>query len=465
MKLTTKLTAICAALLVLSAALLSGMMLWQVREQGYRELSRRSEEALGKTTDDFWQALSAISSQTESGPVQDIALQYAFRSCAPVGAVLAKEGQLLYAPTAIDPRPYLTLSQDSGIQSARISSGGSHYLLLGRAMVWKDWEFEIYLLANGGYIHQELAELLGRFGLLALCVCLLGLLGVRFVLRRTLAPLSQLQKTAQHIAEGNYSQRASVNTRDEVGQLAEHFNRMAQAVDTHIQTLTEQNARQQLFIGSVTHELKTPLTSLLLNVDTLRTMYLSQEQQQTLLESMDAQLHWLEQMVRKLLKLISLEKSTNIVPASVADLLAQVTTITAGTMGKYGTTLDISCQADTLPMDLDLLSSALVNLVENSAKASQPGQKIFLRAVGAVLEVRDEGRGIAPEDLSRVTEPFYMGDPSRSKVHGGFGLGLALVKEIAAVHHARLEIESTLGQGTTVRLVFPESGNETVMPR
>lgn len=139
--------------------------------------------------------------------------------------------------------------------------------------------------------------------------------------------------------------------------------------------------------------------------------------------------------------------------------------LTAGAMEKYGTTLETSCQADTLPMDLDLLSSALVNLVENSAKASRPGQKIFLRATGSVLEVQDRGRGIAPKDLSRVTEPFYMGDPSRSKVHGGFGLGLALVKEIAAVHHARLEIESTLGQGTTVRLIFEESGNETVMGR
>lgn len=465
MKLTTKLTAICAALLVLSAAVLSGMMLWQVREQGYRELARRTGESLQTLTSDFERTLLSGTSPAASAPVQDVYLQYAFRSCAPVGAVLARDGALLYAPTTVDPRSWLQVSPGSGIQSARISSGGIHYLLMGTAIQWQDRDFQIYLLADGTYLHQELAELLVRFALPALGVCVLALLAVRFLLRRTLAPLSQLQKTAQHIAEGNYSQRASVNTRDEVGQLAEHFNRMAQVVDAHIQTLTEQNARQQLFIASVTHEFKTPLTSLLLNVDTLRTMYLSQEQQEQLLESMDAQLHWLEQMVRKLLKLISLEKSAKIVPTPVADLLAQTKALTAGAMETYGTTLDISCQTESLPMDLDLLSSALVNLVENSAKASQPGQRIFLRAADGVLEVRDEGRGIAPEDLGRVTEPFFMGDPSRSKVHGGFGLGLALVKEIAAVHHARLEIESTPGIGTTVRLVFSESGNETVMGR
>ena len=67
----------------------------------------------------------------------------------------------------------------------------------------------------------------------------------------------------------------------------------------------------------------------------------------------------------------------------------------------------------------------------------------------------DHGRGIPEKDLARVTDPFYMGDPSRSKQSGGFGLGLALVKEIAAVHGGRLEIESHPGQGTTARITLP----------
>ena len=134
-------------------------------------------------------------------------------------------------------------------------------------------------------------------------------------------------------------------------------------------------------------------------------------------------------------------------------------------MEKYGTTLEISCTASMLPMDEDLLCSALLNLIENSAKASAPGQTIRLRAQGNRLEVSDNGRGIPQKDLDRITEPFYMGDPSRSKGNGGFGLGLALVKEIAAVHKAVLDIQSTPGEGTTVRLVFPESGNQTVISR
>ena len=76
--------------------------------------------------------------------------------------------------------------------------------------------------------------------------------------------------------------------------------------------------------------------------------------------------------------------------------------------------------------------------------------------------VTDHGRGIPEKDLERVTDPFYMGDPSRSKANGGFGLGLALVREIAAVHGGTLTLESTLGEGTTARIVI---GNQTVTCR
>ena len=109
-----------------------------------------------------------------------------------------------------------------------------------------------------------------------------------------------------------------------MGTLAGNFNRMALAVETHVDTLREQNERQKLFVGAVTHELKTPLTSLLLNVNTLRNVYLPEEKQEVLLTSMDAQLHWLETMVRKLLTLLSMKKNAKMAPVSVPELLTQV---------------------------------------------------------------------------------------------------------------------------------------------
>ena len=101
------------------------------------------------------------------------------------------------------------------------------------------------------------------------------------------------------------------------------------------------------------------------------------------------------------------------------------------------------------------MKSLLINLIDNASKASKEGQPIFLRAYDNVIEVRDEGRGIPQDEISRLTDPFYMVDPSRSKAKGGSGLGLALAQKIADAHNAQIVIESDVGMGTTVRLLFP----------
>lgn len=463
MKLSAKLTAICASVLLLMAAVLSALMLWQVREQSYHTLAQRSIEQLNAVTSAFVESVNQKLTDYESQDALNAYLRYQFRNCGGENAALAVDGELVSAPVPIDPRSYLDVHLGNGVRSARFDSGKNHYLIVGNAYDWRQSEFQIYLAADASYIHRELSELLSRFLLTALCACSIGLASVFLLIRHTLHPLSLLQKSAECIASGHFDQRVSIVARDEVGELAAHFNQMAEAVEVHVHSLTEQNTRQHLFISSVTHEFKTPLTSLLLNVDTLRNVFLTEEKQQELLEAMDSQLHWLEQMVHKLLKLLSLRQSAQLRFASVPALLEQVRILTAGTMRKYGTNLDVQCTVERLPMDPDLLCSALVNLVENSAKASSSGQIIRLCAHGNCLEVSDSGQGIPQTDLERVTEPFFMGDPSRSKQKGGFGLGLALVKEIASVHNARLDIQSQPGKGTCIRLIFPENGNQTVM--
>jgi len=114
------------------------------------------------------------------------------------------------------------------------------------------------------------------------------------------------------------------------------------------------------------------------------------------------------------------------------------------------------CDMDTLPMDLDLMRSALVNLVENAKRASEDGQTITLTAHDSIIEVTDHGKGIPKEEIARITEPFYMVDRSRSKLYGGSGLGMALVQRIIKAHDAELVIESEENIGTTMRIVFPK---------
>ena len=167
------------------------------------------------------------------------------------------------------------------------------------------------------------------------------------------------------------------------------------------------------------------------------------------------QCKWLEQLSGKLMTLVLLQGEISLREESVAQLLEAVKESTADKLEKQNMKLCLNCEMDTLPMDFDLMRSALVNLVENARKASRDGQTIYLCAKNNTIEVRDFGQGIPPKELPRITEPFYMVDKSRSKKQGGAGLGLAIVQRIASAHGAALTAESVPGEFTSIKIVFP----------
>ncbi|MEN6634734.1 MAG: ATP-binding protein, partial [Clostridiaceae bacterium] len=168
---------------------------------------------------------------------------------------------------------------------------------------------------------------------------------------------------------------------------------------------------------------------------------------------------WLELLSQKLMTLVLLQRTLDLKEERVCALIEAVRETSEDALRKQGISLVTDCDAGTLRMDFDLMRSALVNLVMNAGSASDTDQVVELRAHARMIEVIDHGKGIAEEEISRITEPFYRVDRSRSKKHGGAGLGLALVKQIVTAHGARLVIESVVSQGTTVRMEFlPDSG-------
>lgn len=461
MRLRTKLTVICACVLILTTTVLTAVMLLQVRGQAYQSLTQRTTEQLWELEYSFSEDRSRAET-ADSPEAKKVMLRYYFESHSAPGGVLIMNEELLSARAPFNPRQYLDVKMMEGVRSVQCAVDGRHYLLVGHAVEIGADEYQLYIVTNADYIEENMRELISQFGLFSVLVCIVGLLFLWWVIHKALLPLSTMQDSTRRISSGNYEERLLIASADEVGLLAEDFNRMAASVEAHIQSLELQNERQKLFIGAVTHELKTPLTSLLLNVNTLRTVYLPEEKQEELLTAMDNQLQFLEQMVHKLLKLLSIKRTSDIQSASVSELLKQVEGLAQPIMRKYGTKLIICAEDISLPIDTDLICSAVINLIENSAKASAPGQSITLTVQNDTIMVSDQGCGIAAQDIDKITDPFYMGDPSRSKVSGGYGLGLALVKEIASVHGAELNIQSNPGQGTKISIVFPKGGNQTV---
>lgn len=455
MKLWQKISLTCGIILIAVVSVCSGIFLLQARQQMLALKYSGTEQKLDSLTRSFAEMMNHYYSENDSGAVNRALARYCFSYYADASAVLRLGGDTVCTRTDIRPEEYLEISQHDPVKRFTGKIGSRHVLICGSSIDLLSLggsTCAVYLVEDITPVYARITGLFWTFFGVGSGMILLGLLLIAVLVRRSLHPLSRLQAAAARIAEGNYQERAAVVHADEVGALAVDFNRMADAVENRIQALTEQTRRQELFIGGVTHEFKTPLTALILHADLLQNTCMEEEEQLRSLRHIEQQAKWLERLVQKMLRLITLKQALAPGSVSVPDLLEQVSMAAAQTSRACGVTLEIQCQAERMTLDADLMCSALVNLTENACKASSPGQKVLLRAYDSTLEVVDSGIGIPGEALPRITEPFYMVDRSRSKKRGGVGLGLALVQEIVNAHGAQLTFDSAPGQGTTARI-------------
>lgn len=455
MKLRWKMTALCGVLMAVLVFGLAENMYVQLKSETCQLYWDSLRDTLMRVDSTFSEEAERNCQETMEKNKRNVLLRYLFQSIAPGEAILLVDGETVYGSALRMP--------DENIE---LRPGGEcvywkeNCLIVGRAgELPQGSTYECYLLEDLNQVVGQMQTI--YYGFLknaALCLAA-GLLVLVLIIRIALKPLGKLQQAASQIAGGAYEQRVPMKRKDEVGLLAADFNRMAQAVQTRIDDLTEQNARQQRFLRAVTHEFKTPMTSLMLNVENLQTLRLPETRQQEILSDMDDQLQLLENLVQKLLKLLTLGQAPRCVPVDKKKLAQRTENLSRAELDRWGVSLKVETDDQEILGDEELLCSALRNLLENAARASKSGDTVYLRLLGSTLEVEDSGVGIPPEKIAKLTEPFYTADPSRSKQKGGFGLGLTLVKTIAEALNGTLEIESAPGKGTVARIRLQEGGN------
>ncbi len=217
------------------------------------------------------------------------------------------------------------------------------------------------------------------------------------------------------------------------------------------------------FVANVSHELKTPITSIKGFVETLLEGALHDPQHAAeFLKIIGRQVDRLHQIIEDLLSLSRLEQETEqgkimLHGRRLRPLLQAAVQTCAARAKEKEIRLEISCPEDLRArMNGPLLEQALVNLVDNAVKYSGANSRVEVTAARengwVAVRVRDQGVGIAKEHLPRLFERFYRVDPGRSRKVGGTGLGLAIVKHIAQAHGGRVSVESTPGQGSTFTL-------------
>ncbi len=270
-------------------------------------------------------------------------------------------------------------------------------------------------------------------------------------------PLNRISRTAKQLSSGHYEKRVNVHTKDELGQVAKDFNDMADALEQKIAELADALQRQKDFTSGFAHELKTPLTSVIGYADTLRSRELPPQKRFEAADYIVSEGKRLEAMSFALLDLFALEKQEpEFKLCSMTKLVQNVAKSCEYVLAQKKIRLQTQVQEASEFAVPELLHTLLYNLIDNARKASEENSVICLSGQksenGYLLRVRDEGRGMPKEALSRLTEPFYMVDKSRARAEGGAGLGLALCERIAALHQSQLTFASEIGKGTEVTL-------------
>ena len=307
-------------------------------------------------------------------------------------------------------------------------------------------DYILYRLYDITDVHSRIRSYILVYIVAVLSMILL-VIGVSFLLlRKVLRPLDVLTDATNDMANGEYSRRVEVTSRDELGSLAEHFNVMAEAVEQNQRFLQESEERKTLMMGNLSHELKTPMTAIAGYAETLLTTKLSEEQREEALYYIYSETNRLGRLSNKMMQLLSLSEGDVVEKKDVnAEELFQGIQEAVSVKKK-----EHSVEVETT--DEDLIRDVIINLVDNAIKASQPGKTVWVAWKDGVLSVRDEGIGIPAEELDTITEPFYMVDKSRSRKEGGAGLGLSLTKLILEKLGAVMEITSEPGKGTEVTI-------------
>lgn len=275
-------------------------------------------------------------------------------------------------------------------------------------------------------------------------------------------PIRLLSQATRCLAAGNEMKPVVVNSRDEIGMLAEDFNRMASRLSENMEALKDYARRQEMFVGNFDHELKTPLTSMIGYADMLRSKRMTEEQIVLLADQIVQEGKRLQVMSEKLMQLTVLKRQDfKLRRVSAKRFLTSVYDTVFPSMQADGIRFIAEIQDGKLYIEPDLMKTVCINLLDNARKAIDgTGGRVILAGKnvrdGYEISVSDNGCGIPKEELSKISEAFYMVDKARSRGRGGAGLGLAVCTAVMELHHGKISFESTQDVGTCVRIFVSE---------
>jgi signal transduction histidine kinase len=281
---------------------------------------------------------------------------------------------------------------------------------------------------------------------------LVGLMLARAIAR----PVRELTRAANQLAQGDFDYPLAVTSPDELGELARAFRSMSGDLQRTLQTRTD-------LVTNVGHELRTPLTAVKGLVETLRDGAVDDlDARDRFLASIESETDRLIRLVNDLLTLSRADAQALGLRRERFDLTELARSCAEG-LAAQAAAQNIALVVDGpsvhIRADADRIRQVLVNLLDNAIRFSPPGQTVSVGVSpspnGVTVSVQDRGPGIPPAEQTRVFERFYRANKSRARKDGGAGLGLAIAQTLVEAHGGHITLESSPGQGTTVRFTLP----------
>lgn len=269
-------------------------------------------------------------------------------------------------------------------------------------------------------------------------------------------PIKALNNTTKQFSKGDLNSRAVITTHDEVGELSHTFNSMADNIHEMITKLNSEKEKQKSFFDNFTHEIRTPLTTILGYTDLLWKTN-DEEVKDRSLFHIDSEGKRMLKMVESLLELSKLKKfdmEINKQKTNIKQLIEEVCDSMHYKAKRYNISFRLNLEPISYIIDPDMFKQLVINIIDNSIKYSK-SQYIDItltEKAKLLLVIEDYGLGISPKSLENVFEPYYKVDKSRNSKVEGWGLGLSIVKEIVSKHDGTINIISTPDKGTRIEI-------------
>ena len=344
-----------------------------------------------------------------------------------------------------------------------LQSGGHYYIQTGTKITISDRMLTLETMKDVTAVYMERTEGFRMYRRVTVIVLLCSGAVMLFIAGWLTRPVRLLTQATGKMAEGEYSYRAEQISHDEMGQLTVDFNHMAEALEHNMHSLENEVRAREDFIAAFSHELKTPLTAIIGYADMLRSRKLDDEKHFLCANYIYTEGKRLETMALRLLDIIvTRRKEIQRKRVNVSGIFTYLQEVYVETENQEKSPVEVVIHWDKgeVYAEENLLKTVMTNLVDNAIKASDAGQKVELTGVrredGYYFQVQDHGIGIPKEECHKITEAFYMVDKSRSRAHNGAGLGLALCVSVLELHHSRLQIDSTLGEGSCMSFFIPD---------